>query len=167
MNAYLFYTTCISDFSLNNWLTNNGIPNTAKLEQYVAQQLIRELGIDEYLKVPQCDRKTPPYSPSNNQGWNISPGECLELNYLYASHTIALGHIVLLFVCLFVCLFICSFIWSFSHPASLCECNSQVFSLIDFIFSRMIGRETLTFFYIFNIVILCECIVSGHSVLWT
>jgi hypothetical protein len=72
----------------------------------VAQQLIRELGIDEYLNVPQCDRKTPPYSPSNKQGWNISPGECFELNYLYASHTIAWGHIVLLFVCLFVCSFV-------------------------------------------------------------
>ena len=102
--------TCISDFSLNNWLTNNGIPNTTKLGQYVAQQLIRELGIDEYLNVPQCDRKTPPYSPSNKQGWNISPGECFELNYLLCLTYDSMGPYSFA-----VCLFVCSFVHSSGH----------------------------------------------------
>ncbi|VDI06314.1 Hypothetical predicted protein [Mytilus galloprovincialis] len=65
----------VPNFSLNHWLTNNGITNTAKLQQYVVQQLLRELGVDEYLKVPQCNRKASPYIPSDNQGWNVS-AEC-------------------------------------------------------------------------------------------
>lgn len=113
--------TSISEFSLNSWLSNNGIPNTAKLGQYVAQQIIRELGIDEYLNVPQCDRKTPPYSPSNTQGWNISPGECLELNYFFMRSYDSMGGYVFS---------VCSFVHLFISPDVLHFVNTTLFKFL-------------------------------------
>ncbi|CAG2196992.1 unnamed protein product [Mytilus edulis] len=60
-----------SNFSLTTWKTENLIADTETLEEVIVAQLLYKLGINEYMKDPQCDRNQPPYQPANNMGWNL------------------------------------------------------------------------------------------------
>jgi hypothetical protein len=59
------------DFSYSKWLTDNSIVNTGTLEKALVQQLLRNLNVDKFMKTPHCDRHRPPYTPKNQQGWNL------------------------------------------------------------------------------------------------
>ncbi|XP_052071170.1 uncharacterized protein LOC127709608 [Mytilus californianus] len=60
-----------SDFSLGIWMTENSLTDTGTLQEVFVTQLLYKLGIDDYMKNPQCDRNQPPYKPANNMGWNL------------------------------------------------------------------------------------------------
>ncbi|XP_052090897.1 uncharacterized protein LOC127727822 [Mytilus californianus] len=60
------------DFSFTSWLTENSIVNTGTLKDIFVIQLLRELGVDQYMMSPPCDAQATPYSPTNNQGWNLN-----------------------------------------------------------------------------------------------
>ena len=61
----------ILDFSYLNWLAQNSIVDTGKLKEVFVTQLLRELGIDQYMKSPQCNLLESPYQTADAKGWNL------------------------------------------------------------------------------------------------
>ena len=70
-SIFQWFEIIFVDFSLATWLTENSITDTGTLEEVFVSQLLYKLGIDDYMKDPQCDRNQPPYQPANNMGWNL------------------------------------------------------------------------------------------------
>ncbi|KAJ8320500.1 LOW QUALITY PROTEIN: hypothetical protein KUTeg_002087 [Tegillarca granosa] len=56
------------DFSLSNFLTQNGLKAGEQLTKYWASQLLETLGISEFRLDSPCQRSASPYSPSD-KGW--------------------------------------------------------------------------------------------------
>ena len=74
------YCNCcnISGFSILGWLGET-YENKDTLDEYVVNELMRDLKLIDYLQEPQCNRSSAPYIPVNGQGWNIGSGELVSL----------------------------------------------------------------------------------------
>jgi len=60
----------LSDFSLNNWKSAQGLSPGQVLDVTMATRLIHDLAIAPYLLESSCDRTNKPYYPTNSKNWN-------------------------------------------------------------------------------------------------
>ncbi|XP_033724553.1 uncharacterized protein LOC117314596 [Pecten maximus] len=56
----------IPDFSVNDWITNNGLAVGQSLSRYYAAKLMEYLGVSKYMMTTPCQRSSSYYSPSQN-----------------------------------------------------------------------------------------------------
>ncbi|KAK3589057.1 hypothetical protein CHS0354_008707 [Potamilus streckersoni] len=59
----------LPEFSLDTWLEDAGVPAGEKLTKLLVTRLLEDLGISPYLKSPECQKSSSPFSPAV-QGWN-------------------------------------------------------------------------------------------------
>ncbi|KAL3873935.1 hypothetical protein ACJMK2_037012, partial [Sinanodonta woodiana] len=59
----------LPEFSLDTWLENAGIQAGEKLTELLVSHLFENLGISPYLRSPECQKSSSPFSPAV-QGWN-------------------------------------------------------------------------------------------------
>ncbi|XP_060596418.1 uncharacterized protein LOC132750445 [Ruditapes philippinarum] len=52
----------IPDFSLDAWLDENNVIDITHLQTNVIDKLLKEIGLNQYLQLEQCDRATQPFS---------------------------------------------------------------------------------------------------------
>jgi len=69
---------------LTKWLSDRGLNPSSPTSDVIANELIIELGLDDYMGTAnKCDLTTYPYS-SVVKGWNNGMYSCyLEFNFLY------------------------------------------------------------------------------------
>ena len=72
----LFQFQGFLDFSLTEWLQEQGKEIGAELKEAAKDYLLQKLGLKDLLSTHSCDRKRHPFSPDMN-GWNIG-----KLTYL-------------------------------------------------------------------------------------
>ena len=69
--VYVWKFTCfflMIDFSLHSWLLDRGLNISSALSSVDATSLLSSLGVSEFLKDPQCSRRSAIYQTSIN-GW--------------------------------------------------------------------------------------------------